>query len=235
MSADHRKPVVAFVVLAFAAAAIVGIQRADAQAGRFLAAVIGTSVRVQGALTLDAPPPGEAGRASAFGPALRSLDGALQGDRSEPLRIVLPAEKRPRIVLPAEKRRVAEATPAAAVTETAARETGAPRTAAEGGQGHSRSRTGHQSPVAKGRVAKGQAADAGAAEDRAGHGHQADRPQQAASGRQTARSEQARLTARRKADDRPAAGPAASRGTLHHPGQRPWTRAGFTASDRSSR
>jgi hypothetical protein len=50
VSADHRKPFLAFVVLAFVAAAIVGVQRADAQPGRFLAAVVSTTVRVQGTL-----------------------------------------------------------------------------------------------------------------------------------------------------------------------------------------
>jgi hypothetical protein len=47
MSADHRKPVVAFVVLAFLAAALVGVQRADAQAGRLMAAVLGGDVHEQ--------------------------------------------------------------------------------------------------------------------------------------------------------------------------------------------
>lgn len=54
MSSDHRKPVVAFVALVFIAAALVGIDRADAEGGRLLAAVIGTSVRVQGDLLADA-------------------------------------------------------------------------------------------------------------------------------------------------------------------------------------
>lgn len=48
MSADHRKPVVAFVVLAFLAAALVGVQRADAQAGRLMAAVLDSDVHAQG-------------------------------------------------------------------------------------------------------------------------------------------------------------------------------------------
>ena len=48
MSADHRKPVVAFVVLAFLAAALVGVQRADAQAGRFLAAALGSDLHAHG-------------------------------------------------------------------------------------------------------------------------------------------------------------------------------------------
>lgn len=215
VSADHRKPVVAFVVLAFAAAAVVGIQRADAHAGRLLAAVIGTSVQVQGALPLDAPSPGEAERASAFGPAFGSLDRALQGDPSEPLRVVLPAEKR----------QAAEVTPPAAAPQAAAPEKAASATAVAGGQGHSRSATGRPSPVANDR----------AANDRDARGHQGDRPQQAASGRQTARPEQARMMSQRTADDLPAAGRAASRGALHRPGQRAWTRPGFTASDRSSR
>jgi hypothetical protein len=41
VSTDHRKPVVAFVVLAFLAAAVVGIHRADADGARFLASVLG--------------------------------------------------------------------------------------------------------------------------------------------------------------------------------------------------
>ena len=85
MSADHRKPLVAFVVLAFAAAAIVGIQRAEAQAGRFLAAVVGTSVRVQGTLTSDIAPVDAAIRAAGLGPAFSSLDRALRGGGSEPV------------------------------------------------------------------------------------------------------------------------------------------------------
>jgi hypothetical protein len=50
VSADHRRPFLAFVVLALLAAALVGVQRAEAQSGRFLAAAIGTTVRVQGTL-----------------------------------------------------------------------------------------------------------------------------------------------------------------------------------------
>jgi len=47
MSTDHRKPVVAFVCLAFIAAALIGVQRADAQDGRFFEAFAGSSARVQ--------------------------------------------------------------------------------------------------------------------------------------------------------------------------------------------
>jgi hypothetical protein len=48
MSTDHRKPAVAFIVLAFAAAALVGVHQADAQAGRFLAAVVGSEAHARG-------------------------------------------------------------------------------------------------------------------------------------------------------------------------------------------
>ena len=50
MSTDHRKPVMAFVVLALMAGCLVGVQRAEAQSGRLLAAAVGLSVRAQGAL-----------------------------------------------------------------------------------------------------------------------------------------------------------------------------------------
>ena len=74
MSADHRKPFLAFVVLAFVAAAIVGVQRADAQPGRFLAAVVGTAVRVQGTLPADEVPFDAARhRLAALGPGFATL------------------------------------------------------------------------------------------------------------------------------------------------------------------
>ncbi|HEX6247424.1 MAG TPA: hypothetical protein VFZ64_06085 [Nocardioidaceae bacterium] len=50
MSAEHRKPVVAFVALAIIAAALVGMQRADARGGEMLAAVIGAGAHVDGTL-----------------------------------------------------------------------------------------------------------------------------------------------------------------------------------------
>jgi hypothetical protein len=50
MSAEHRKPLAAFILLALAAAVIVGVQRADAQPGRFLASVVGSTERVHGLL-----------------------------------------------------------------------------------------------------------------------------------------------------------------------------------------
>jgi hypothetical protein len=48
MSTDHRKPAVAFVALAFAAAALVGVQQADAQGGRFLAGIVGSHAHANG-------------------------------------------------------------------------------------------------------------------------------------------------------------------------------------------
>jgi hypothetical protein len=50
VSADHRKPVVAFIVLAVLAAALVGFQRADAGTGQFLAALAGVGDPVEGTL-----------------------------------------------------------------------------------------------------------------------------------------------------------------------------------------
>jgi hypothetical protein len=73
MSTDHRKPAVAFVVLAFMAAALVGVQNADAQGGRFLAAVVGSDVHARGAI---AAAPAEAPQQSAsWGSALSALSG----------------------------------------------------------------------------------------------------------------------------------------------------------------
>ena len=53
MSTDHRKPLVAFVLLALAAAVVVGMGRADAVAGRLFESVGSASIRVHGAV--DAP------------------------------------------------------------------------------------------------------------------------------------------------------------------------------------
>lgn len=83
MSAEHRKPIAAFVVLVFVAAAVVGIQRAEAQGGRLLAAVIGTTVRVQGTLALSETVPAlSVRRVAALGPAstqVTTLLGASAG------------------------------------------------------------------------------------------------------------------------------------------------------------
>lgn len=51
MSTDHRKPVVAFVMLALAAGLVVGVQQAEAQGGRLLAAAAGVGAHVQGTIS----------------------------------------------------------------------------------------------------------------------------------------------------------------------------------------
>jgi hypothetical protein len=55
MSTDHRKPAVAFVALAFAAAALVGVHQADAQAGRFLAGIVGSHAQANGEIAAASP------------------------------------------------------------------------------------------------------------------------------------------------------------------------------------
>lgn len=80
MSADHRKPFLAFVVLAFIATALVGVQRADAQPGRFLAAVVSTTVRVQGTLPASEVPLDAARhRLASLGPAFAALGQHVPG------------------------------------------------------------------------------------------------------------------------------------------------------------
>ena len=54
MSADHRKPALAFVVLALVAATIVCVQRADAQTARFFAAFVGGAVEIHGSVPAPA-------------------------------------------------------------------------------------------------------------------------------------------------------------------------------------
>lgn len=74
MSAEHRKPVMAFVLLAFVAAALVGVHRADAQGGRFIAAVIGSTVSVHGTLpTFSTELDAVAEDAEALGPVFAAL------------------------------------------------------------------------------------------------------------------------------------------------------------------
>ncbi len=74
MSADHRKPVVAFVVLAFIAAAIVGVQRADAHNGRFFAAFVGGTGQSHGSLLVaEAPAAAGRGQKRALGAAFTAL------------------------------------------------------------------------------------------------------------------------------------------------------------------
>lgn len=75
MSAEHRKPAVAFAVLALVAATLVGMQRADAQGGSFLAAVAGATVRVQGTVPRGAVHLAATARdgGAALGPALDAV------------------------------------------------------------------------------------------------------------------------------------------------------------------
>jgi hypothetical protein len=157
VSADHRKPLVAFVALAFAAAAIVGIQRAEAHAGRFLAAVVGTSVRVQGTLTTDVAPVEAAIRAAGLGPAFSSLDRVLRGGVSEPLETLS-------VETAVAAHRVAErGLPA----DTVSRGRAASATAAVGngrGRGHGRgpeAATEHGKKAGSGKSAQGQAGQTG--------------------------------------------------------------------------
>jgi len=53
MHADHRKPVVAFVVLVILAAVVVGFQRADARTGRFLTSFATVTAHTEGPLSRD--------------------------------------------------------------------------------------------------------------------------------------------------------------------------------------
>lgn len=78
MSAEHRRPVVAFVMLAFVTVAVIGIQRAEAQAGRFVAAMVGATVQVQGTLPAasDASREATLERAAELGPAFAAVAGA---------------------------------------------------------------------------------------------------------------------------------------------------------------
>lgn len=82
MSAQHRKPFVAFVVLALAVVALIGAQHADAQPGRLLVAGIGAQVEVRGQLPAPADPPRAASsRVVALGPAFAALaDGTGLAD-----------------------------------------------------------------------------------------------------------------------------------------------------------
>jgi hypothetical protein len=77
VSAQHRKPVVAFVLLACLAVAVVGVRAAEASRGGFLAAAVGVVVQVHGTL----PGQSEADRRNAgervevLGPAFAALNG----------------------------------------------------------------------------------------------------------------------------------------------------------------
>jgi len=76
VSAEHRKPVVAFVALALTVLGLIGVQRADAQHGQVLAAAVGAEVEVRGQLPApsDAHPRRVASRVTALGPAFVALD-----------------------------------------------------------------------------------------------------------------------------------------------------------------
>ena len=76
MSAEHRKPFVAFVALALTVLGLIGVQRADAQHGQVLATAIGAEVEVRGQLPApsDAHPRRVASRVTALGPAFVALD-----------------------------------------------------------------------------------------------------------------------------------------------------------------
>ena len=95
MSTDHRKPVVAFVCLAFIAAALIGVQRADAQAGRFLEAFVGSGARVHSATTLltgDARRLEASRRLTGLGPGFEVLADLSPG--ADPARTEEPGEPR---------------------------------------------------------------------------------------------------------------------------------------------
>lgn len=214
MSADHRKPLVAFVVLAFAAAAIVGIQRAEAQAGRFLAAVVGTSVRVQGTLTSDDRPVEAVIRAAGLGPAFSSLDRVLRGGVSEPSETAS--------VKAAVAHRVAEP---GAPADTAGPGRAASAAAAEGngrGRGHGRgieAATEHGKTAGSVKAAEGKAGQAGKRGDATPAGP-----------RTTARH-----TAREQIPDPDGAGRAAHEAAGLGNGRPGWVRAVHTARGGSAR
>jgi hypothetical protein len=66
MTTDHRKPAVAFIALAFAAAALVGVQHADAQAGRFMAGIVGSDAQARGEIAAASPSPQQTALGQAF-------------------------------------------------------------------------------------------------------------------------------------------------------------------------
>jgi len=96
MSTDHRKPVVAFVCLAFIAAALIGVQRADAQAGRFLEAFVGSGARVHSDTTLltgEARSLEGSKRMAGLGPGFEVLADLSPG-AADPARTEKPREPR---------------------------------------------------------------------------------------------------------------------------------------------
>jgi hypothetical protein len=91
MSTDHRKPAVAFVALAFAAAGLVGVQQADAQGGRFLAGIVGSDAQVRGEIAAQsrARSPQQTALGQAFvafsRPAAQSTESSRTADVSDQL------------------------------------------------------------------------------------------------------------------------------------------------------
>ncbi len=86
MSTDHRKPLVAFVLLALAAAVLVGVGRAHADAGRLFEAAGGRTVHVRGVVPVPGASSSGGAEASGLGPAFDALAAneeptALSGGR----------------------------------------------------------------------------------------------------------------------------------------------------------
>ena len=77
MSAQHRKPVVAFVLLACMAGAIVGVRAAEGSKGRLIAAPVGVAAEVHGTIPgqSEADRRSAAERVEALGPAFAALNG----------------------------------------------------------------------------------------------------------------------------------------------------------------
>lgn len=102
MSAEHRKPVAAFVMLALMAAGVIGIQRAEAQAGRLLVAMIGTSAEVHGTLPAvsETTRAVSLARSSDLGPAFVALAAVAAAPDQAP--VVAVSGGRPVTVAPAQ-------------------------------------------------------------------------------------------------------------------------------------
>lgn len=126
----------AFVLLAFVAAALVGIQRADAQGGRLMAAVIGGTVRVHGILPAPSTESLDTAEAQALGPvfaALRAPEATVRPGhetRTAPTGAAATSVNVQRAVTSAVRpveERLTEARPAAAKTVPAATSATKPR------------------------------------------------------------------------------------------------------------
>lgn len=73
VSTDHRKPLVAFVLLALAAAVLVGVGRAHADAGRLFEAAGGRTVHVRGLVSAPGTSGSGGAEASGLGPVFDAL------------------------------------------------------------------------------------------------------------------------------------------------------------------